>query len=119
MLQRQAAGLVLHLFNFKDQPLGSRLLSYGEISPDGSGDRLPVGPVPLHARSDATYLALGKRLVILKSVAGVTFVELPDIVLSLQGSSPFSCRRLVATMEIGAILYWDDTTQQRARLPAT
>ena len=119
VLQRQAAGLVLHLFNFKDQPLGSRLLSYGEISPDGSGDRLPVGPVPLHARSDATYLALGKRLVILKSVAGVTFVELPDIVLSLQGSSPFSCRRLVATMEIAPSCIGTIRPNDAPRLPAT
>ncbi len=114
MLQRKADGLVLHLFNSKDQPLGSRLLSYSEILPEGFGDRLPVGPPPFHARSDATYLALGNRLVILKSVGGVTHIELPDTVLSLQGSWPFSRTRLVATMETGAVLYWDDAAQRRA-----
>ena len=114
VLQRQADGLVLHLFNFKDQPLGSRVLSYSEISPDRSGNRLLVGPVPLHARSDATYFALGNRLVILKPARGVKLVELPDVVLSLQGSLPFSRTRLVATMEMGAILYWDDAAQRRA-----
>ena len=50
----------------------------------------------------------------MKSVGGVKLIELPDIVLSLQGSWPFSRTRLVATMETGAVLYWDDTAQRRA-----
>ena len=114
VLQRQADGLVLHLFNFKDQPLSSRALPYSEIWPDGFRKRLPVTPLPLHARPDATYLALGDRLVIVKPAERAKIVELPDVALSLQGSWPFSRTRLVATMEAGAILYWDDTAQRRA-----
>ncbi len=113
-LQRQAGGLVLHFFDFQDQPLGSRALSISEILPDRVGNPLPVAPVPLHARSAATYLALGNRLVIIKPAAGAQRIELPDVVLSLQGSLPFSRPRLVATMETGAILYWDDAAQRRA-----
>ncbi len=115
VLQRQADGLVLHFFDFDDQPLGSRALSFGELSPDGSREPLPEAPVPFHARSDATYMALGNRLVIFKPGGGVKrLIELPDVVTSLHGSLPFSGTRLVATMETGAILYWDDAAQRRA-----
>ncbi len=118
VLQRQADGLVLQFFNFNDQPFGSRALSFREILPDSPGEQLPLAPVPFHARSDATYMALGNRLVILKPVEGVKLIELPDVVLSLHGSLPFSGTRLVATMETGAILYWDDAAQRRASFAA-
>ena len=114
VLQWQADGLVLHFFNFKGQPLGSRLLSFSEILPDGFRNRLAPGAVPFHARSDASYLALGNRLIIVKPVAGAKVVECPDAILSLQGSMPFSRVRLVATMEVVRSLYWDDAAQRRA-----
>jgi hypothetical protein len=116
VVQRQADELVVHLFNFADQPLSSRSVPYREIWPDGFVARVPFEPMPLHARSDATYLAAGDRLVILKPAEAAKIIELPDAVLSLQGSSPFSRTRLVATMEAGAILYWDDSAQRRASL---
>jgi len=116
VLQRQAEGLVLQLFNYKDEPLGSRHFSYGEILPEELGNQLPLGPVPLHARSDGTYFALGNRLVIAKPLGGVQLLDLADTILSLDGSLSFSRTRLVATMEMGALLYWDDATQSRVSL---
>ena len=116
VLQRQADGLVLHFFNYKEQPLGSRHLSFSEILSDGADTPLPLGPFLLHARPDATYLALGHRLLIVKANGGMTRVELPDAILSLDGSLPFSSTRLVATMETGAVLYWDDLAQRRSSL---
>jgi hypothetical protein len=114
VLQRQDEGLVLHLFNFHDQPLSSRFLPYGEIWPEGFRTSLPSAPFPLHARADATYIGLDNRLVIVKPAEGPKIVELPDAILSLQGSWPFSRTRLVATMAEGAVLYWDDSAQRRA-----
>jgi hypothetical protein len=116
VLQRQADGLVLHFFNYNDQQLGSRHLSLSEILPDSLGNDLPLAPIPLHVRSDATYLALSNRLVIVRPTEGVKLVDLPDAILSLDGSLPFSRARLVATMETGAVLYWDDAAQRRTSI---
>ena len=67
---------------------------------------------------DGTYLAVGDRIVIIKRGGATRTVELPDGVLSLAGSWPLSRTRLVATMETGAVLYWDEMGERRASFAA-
>jgi len=116
VLQWRTDGLVLHFFNYQDQPLGSRHLPFSEILPAGLENGPPLAPIPFHARSDATYLALGNRLVVVKPIGGVELVDLPDTITALDGSLPFSRTQLVATMETGAVLCWDASAQRRASL---
>jgi hypothetical protein len=109
----QVDGMVLHLFDAYGSPLNSCHVPLSNLQ-SGSQHQIPVIPLPLHARSDATYLSFADRLVVIKPNKPLEIIELPDIILSLQGSWPFSRTRLVATMKEGAILYWDDTSGRRA-----
>lgn len=113
VVQQQAEGLVLYLLNVDGRPLNSCHLPLSELR-DGFQREIPVIPMPLHARSDATYLAYVDRLVVAKPRKRLEIVELPNVILSLEGSCPFSRTRLVAAMEEGAILYWIDSGGRRA-----
>jgi hypothetical protein len=102
-------GVHLHVFDVGDKLIQSRVVPYADVWPDEQVTQPPVIPVPLFARPDVVYLGLGDRLVILKSEAKPRFVDLPDIAYSLHGSAPYSRPRLVATLEQGAVVYFEDT----------
>jgi tetratricopeptide (TPR) repeat protein len=102
-------GLVLHSYDLKDEPLGSRHIAWSAIvSDDLERPRFSQLPAPFHVREGTVYVGLDDRLVILRPRGHVKVVNLPGRILGLHGSRPWSRARVVAALEQGAVLYWDD-----------
>jgi tetratricopeptide (TPR) repeat protein len=92
-------GLALTTLDSHNAPLGSRVFPY---EPE------EAFLTPMCATGTAVYLGLGRRLV---RVAGDTtpeVFEMPGIVRSLCGSTLFSVPRIVAALEQGAALLWEE-----------
>jgi hypothetical protein len=60
------------------------------------------------AREAGVYLGLGNRLVLVTGDKTPKIFDMPGTVHSLCGSAPYSVGRVVATLDQGAALFWED-----------
>ncbi len=102
VVAQQADGLVLYAYS----PTGT--LAASRVFPVPAGWRPPVVPLPIHARAESVYLAIGEQLVKVHHDYRVERIELPDTIVALTGSQPHSTPRLAAALEHGASAYFDD-----------
>jgi tetratricopeptide (TPR) repeat protein len=103
----QDIGLELRTFGPNDEPLGSRVIPYSAIFPAGMAKK-PTAPIPLCARDETLYVALNDRLVVVKPEGQLKILAMPDEIRSLCTSPLYSRVRVVATLDRGAVIYWDD-----------
>ncbi len=68
----------------------------------------PVLPVPICARDESVYLGLGNRLVLVTGNKHMRIFDMPGAVHSLCGSTPYSVGRVVATLDQGAAMFWEE-----------
>ena len=101
-------GLALNTLDANESPVRSQLITYDSLWPGEGVSAPPVLPVPMCARDAGVYLGLGDRLVLVTGDKTPTMFNLPGTVHSLCGSAPYSVDRIVATLEQGAALFWED-----------
>ncbi len=90
-------------------PVKSQLIAYPSLlrSYEGTSGP-PVLPVPICARDEGVYLGLGNRLVLVTGDKQMRIFQIPGIVHSLCGSTPYSVGRVVATLDQGAAMFWEE-----------
>jgi tetratricopeptide (TPR) repeat protein len=101
-------GLALNTFDAKISPVRSQLITYDSIWPGEGVSAPPVLPVPMCTRDEAVYLGLGNRLVLVTGGRTPRIFNMPWVILSLCGSMPYSVGRIVACLEQGAVLFWEE-----------
>jgi tetratricopeptide (TPR) repeat protein len=100
-------GLVLNTLDANANPVKSRLITYESLRREGVSDP-PVMPVPMCVRDSCVYMGLSNRLVLVAGDLGPRADGMPGIVRSLCGPTPYSVGRIIATLEQGAALYWEE-----------
>ena len=94
--------LALNTLDANANPVRSQLI-VDELWPEGV-----VLPVPMCARDAGVYMGLGNRLVLVTGDENQQMFHVPGIVHALCSSTPYSVGRVVATLEQGAALFWED-----------
>ena len=89
-------------------PARSQLMTYESLWPGEGVSGPPILPVPMCTRDEGVYLGLGNRLVLVTGDKDPQRFGVPGIVHSLCGSLSYSVPRIVATLEQGAALFWED-----------
>lgn len=101
-------GLTLNTLDADAAPVRSQFMTYDSLWPGEGVFAPPVVPAPICTRDAAVYLGLGDRLVLVTGDTTPQVFTMPGMVHSLSGSTPYSVGRIVATMEQGAALFWED-----------
>jgi hypothetical protein len=108
LLTTDESGFVLHRLDPSGTPLDTQL-----VRPDGmfteEWHQVEIRePVPLCAREAAVYLGVGRGLVRMTSNRLTRIDECATRIRSICGSAPFSVGRVVAILERGAALHWEN-----------
>jgi hypothetical protein len=106
--------LVLHTYGPNSEPIASRT-AVDSWETSARLAELPglAASIPLHVRSGAAYVGFGDRLIVLKGNDKPRDVEMPGVIYGLCGSPPHSTVRIVAALEQGAAMFWDDAGSGR------
>ncbi len=110
MLVPGGAGLVLSNFDVHNELLGSQVLPWLDVWPDGNGcyQTPAYEPVPFLMRGDRAYLGLEDRLICWRPEGRVKVIDVGDRIVGMHCSAPFSRARVAVALREGAMLYWDD-----------
>ncbi|MDZ7616777.1 MAG: hypothetical protein U1E05_07225, partial [Patescibacteria group bacterium] len=110
MLVPSDNGLVLSTFSLRNELLGSHVISWHDVWPDGAAGyhRSASESIPFLMRGDRAYLGLGERLVCWRPEGRMRVVDVGDTIVRMHCSARFSRARVAISLQAGAMLLWDD-----------
>jgi tetratricopeptide (TPR) repeat protein len=99
--------LVVSAFSPEGTPIFSREIPIDDFTP------LPAQSIPLHARSEGLFFAIGNHLMSVDDGQRVKSTEFDEPIIALSGSPAHTRLRLAVSFVQGGAVFWKDSSRVR------